>query len=163
MKAGARIHRGVVWSVAADGSEAEAGLKIGDRIVEVDGSTEIDWDSLVGPAGDIVQLKVQRGEELISLSYVRRDVRTGTFGDFGLFDLIWDKEGALWLCESDGAIVRFRPPDTWELVEEDSEIHFGLYPRFGQSADGSIWVGTHDKQEGLMRFDGRAWEEVRRH
>ncbi len=60
-RAGAAAEGGVVSSVDADGPAARAGLRVGDRVLLINGqpAADVDW-RFSGPAGEVLALTVER-------------------------------------------------------------------------------------------------------
>ena len=82
-----QVENGIaILEVNPDGSAKEAGMQVGDVIIEVDGinivgkSTEEVTSMVRGEAGTSVVMKVLRGEEEVTLTVVRRLVGVETVG-----------------------------------------------------------------------------------
>jgi len=148
----------VVCAVAAGGPGEAAGLKVGDRILALEGQATFQQNLLNGPVGTSVRLTVQR-EGLkgpFDVTVTRRQVE-GTIRDFQIMSVFEDREGKIWLgtwLGGGGGVVRFDPAG-------DSSSAWRFYPgsgwgRVAQTPDGTIW----SLGRGVNRFDGKTWTNI---
>ncbi len=169
--------RGIIIGLASGGPGEAAGLKLGDRILTVDGiapgRASRALRALFGPAGAPVRLTVQREgrAEPFELTLTRERVE-GAFRVFGVSDVYEDREGVMWLGLSErsegGEIVRCDirgtgsdAAEAWRLYTEEDGLDIGFRPRILQTRDGTIWTVFGHGLKGVNRFDGEHWTTFR--
>ncbi len=161
--------QGLIWALASGGREEAAGIRLGDRIIAVDGEPEVSMDRLNGPAGSSVTLTVQREgrSEPFEVAVTREQVE-GTYRNFWVYDVYEDREGAMWFGVEQGGIVRYdirraESDDTtaWQLYTEKDGLDIGRWPRILQTRDGTIWTVSRHGLRGVNRFDGKGWTTFR--
>ncbi len=166
---GVRANRGLIFDLAPGGPGEAAGLKVGDRILTVDGIVTgaglRAGRALRGPAGAPVTLTVQREgrAEPFELSITRERVE-GAFRVFSVGDVYEDREGAMWFGVFGGEIVRYDirgtesdAAEAWRLYTEEDGLDIGWGLRILQTRDGVIWTVSDHAAKGVNRFDGKTW------
>ena len=165
-----------IVKLVSGGPGENAGLKVGDRILKIDG-TEPRGRALFGPVGTSVRLTVQRESQTVPLEVpVIREQIAESFRDFPVFDVFEDLQGSIWFGLSHGDIVRYHPEsrsgkdsensfpsgrNKWKLYIEDDGLDIGPYPRIAQTPDGSIWTFSTATKRGLNRFQDGFWINIR--
>jgi len=162
----------VIWRLASGGPGEVAGLKVGDRIVAVDGQPDVSPGRLNGPASTSVRLTIQREgrPEPFEVTVTRRRVE-GTYRSFLVYDVYEDRDGAIWFGSVGGEVVRYTPltqdsglgtqDSQWRLYTEKDGLDIGFGPRIVQTRDGIIWTVSGNAYHGVNRFDGRRWTHFR--
>ncbi len=168
---GVRAVGGIIYGLAPGGPGEAAGLKLGDRILTVDGNAPGPTSrALFGSADAPVRLTVQREgrAEPFELSVTRERVE-GAFRVFPVFDVYEDREGVMWfglggLRPADGEIVRCDirrtgsdAAEAWRLYTEEDGLDIGFRPHILQTRDGVIWTVSKHALKGVNRFDGKTW------
>ncbi len=166
--------RAIIYGLAPGGPGEAAGLKLGDRILTVDGiapgAGSRALRALFGPAGAPLRLTVQREgrDEPFELTVTRERVE-GAFRTFWVFDVYEDREGVMWfgLMErgsAGGEIVRCDirrtgsdAAEAWRLYTEEDGLGIARYPHIAQTQDGTIWTVSGGSRKGVNRFDGKTW------
>ena len=162
---GAWRSSGIICALAPGGPAEAAGLKLGDRLLTVDGRPPPQM-RLSGPAGTQVKLTVAREgrPDTLHLTVTREKV-PGTFHLFSVYALCESQEGEIWFGVEGGEIVRYSPrtPDAeaWRLFTSADGLGVGYRPQIAQAPDGTIWVASVDERHGVNRFDGRTWTHFR--
>jgi hypothetical protein len=160
----------VIWTLASGGPGELAGLKVGDRILQVDGNLPL-FRQVLGPAGTSVRLAIQREgvAEPFEIT-VRREQVEGSYREFPVWEILEDREGAIWFGLSrflqGGEIVRYdihrpRSDDAWQLYTEKDSLIIGYRPRITQTSDGDMWMVSDSSYGGVNRFDGKTWTSFR--
>ena len=167
----------IVWALTPGGPGDQAGLKVGDRIVAVDGQTGVGQILLDGPADTSVRLTVQRKNRLdpFEVIVIRKQVE-GTYRYFGIYEVYEDRDGAIWFGlvgvtgtgRDGGEIVRYDIRNTqgddaraWRLYTERDGLDIGSGPHITQTRDGVIWTVSENSFHGVNRFDGKTWTHFR--
>ncbi len=165
--------RGIIYGLAPGGPGEAAGLKLGDRILTVDGNAPGNTSRvLFGPAGAPVRLTLQREgrADPFELSVTRERVE-GAFREFWVWDVYEDREGVMWFglgAREGGGIVRCDIRGTesdaaaaWRLYTEEDGLGITRYPRIAQTRDRTIWTVSANGLKGVNRFDGKSWTTFR--
>ena len=151
----------VVWTVSSGSPGDIAGLRVGDRIVAVDGKTDISQSSLAGEAGTEVQLRVQRaGAALPYEVTVSREEVTGAFRSFRIYDVHEGRDGSMWFGLPEGEIVRWDPSGgqtSWRLFTEAGGLDADSQPRILHTRDGTVWAVSAPARSNVNRYDGKTW------
>ncbi len=168
---GVRAVRGIIFGLAPGGPGEAAGLKVGDRILTVDGNAPGRTSrALFGSAGAPVTLTVQREgrAEPFEVNVTRERVE-GAFRVFRVWDVYEDREGVMWFglgesVSAGGEIVRCDirrtgsdAAEAWRLYTEEDGLDIGGRPRILQTRDGVIWTVSWHGLKGVNRFDGKSW------
>ncbi len=162
--------RGTIYGLAPGGPGEAAALKVGDRILTVDGiAPGAASRALFGPAGAPITLTVQREgrAEPFEVTVTRERVE-GAFRVFRVWDVYEDREGVMWFGLGEvvvgGEIVRWDirktesdAAEAWRLYTEEDGLDIGSYPRILQTRDGVIWTVSGSAFKGVNRFDGKTW------
>ncbi len=157
--------RATVLDLAPGGAGEKVGLRVGDRILAIDGVPRLrGW---LGPEGTPATLTVQRqgGDESFEVAVVRERVE-GIRQHFQVFDVYEDRDGAMWFGLRSGEIVRCdirkaESPDAWRLYAEADGLDIGRWPRILQTQDGTVWTTSEYSGAGMNRFDGKSWTSFR--
>ncbi|WP_075083214.1 sensor histidine kinase [Mariniblastus fucicola] len=56
--------------------------------------------------------------------------------------LLVDRQGVLWAPIGNGIVLR-RENETWSELEKEDGVPFNIVTRIAESADGTIWLGSH--------------------
>ena len=159
---------GIVRVLASGGPGEVAGLKVGDRILAVDGQPEA-AQILEGSAGASAKLTVQRKgrPDPFEVTVARGQVK-GTFRDFSVFDVYEDREGTIWFGLSSGIsarggeIVRYTPStgsgqpspeDDWQLYTAADGLNTSYGPHIARTRDGVIWTVAEEGNGIVNRLD----------
>ena len=156
---GAFAFRRVVNALADGGPADAAGIKLGDRIVAIEGDSSGDLGQL-NRIGTPVQLSVERmgASDPFEVTVVPAEVVGGTLSRFVGGGVYEDSEGNLWFANA-GAVVRYSNTSTWQLYKaEDWDGRGG--GRVLRTRDGMIWVASGGTRP-LRRFDGESWKSIR--
>ncbi len=171
---GVRAVGGIIYGLAPGGPGETTGLKVGDRILTVDGNAPRSVSrALSGPVGTPVTLTVQREgrAEPFELTVTRERVE-GAFRVFPVWDVYEDREGMMWFGLGEryegGEIVRCDirgtesdAAEAWRLYTEEDGLDIGRSPRILQTRDGVIWTVSGGGLKGGNRFDGKSWTTFR--
>ena len=158
-------HGSVPWVVAgiADGSPAfRAGLRLGDRVLAVDGT--LVPRSMTGVNGASVELTVVRRAtgDTTDIQLAHEDL-SGGFAPCPVFDLFEDDENHLWMGLYSGSLVTSIgiPGDNrgWRLFTAQDGLEQGEEPRIAQ-AHGDVWAVSNDAYHGVNRYHDGAWSVV---
>ena len=160
-----------IWAKAAGGPGEAAGLRVGDRILAVDGQSRGIQERLDGAAGSRMRLTVQREgrPESFDVTVTRAPVGGG-FRDFWIYDVSEDRDGAMWFGLSyvpeGGEILRYdvrwpHDADAWRLYDADDGLSMGYRQRMVQTQDGAMWTVSDVPHKGMNRFDGTSWANLR--
>lgn len=154
----------LVYGLAKEGPAALAGLRVGDRILSVDGATAgVDLVSaLEGSSNSRAVLTIRRGEQAEPkiLSFVRTPHIPGGFQHFNVYDIFEAADGVIWMGLFDGDIVRFshsKRQDVWHRFTERDGLDIGEEPRIGQGSDGRIMTISNTALGGVNFYDGKSW------
>jgi len=163
----------VVWDVAPNGPAAESGVKVGDRVLSVDGKRIFGRGSgakqsrLDGPEGTAALLEIRRPglDEPLAVSLVRRRVEGVTL-DFHVHEACEASDGRLWFGLRSGQILEFDPrePDperAWTRFDENDGLELDVQPRIAHTRGGGIWAVSNNRGSGVNRFDGKRWTHTR--
>ena len=167
----------IILKLAPGGPGEAAGLRVGDRILRIDGiQPTAPSAALAGKPGTHVTLTVQRKDvpSTFDVAITRMAFGLegtpgqGTFGRFSAYSICEDREGSLWFGLDWGGIVRYNilgiQPESvseWRLYTEEDGLDLGYRPRIFQSRDGMIWACSQDSRRGLNWFDGQTWQYIR--
>ena len=169
---GALVGERVVFAVAEGGPADAAGIKLGDRIVAIEGDSASnhelsvveswvrDW-SRVDSIGTSVRLTVERVgvSDPFEVTVMPTEVVGGKVSKFVGGGVYEDREGNLWFANG-VAVVRYSTKSTWQLyTSEDWTGRGGA--RVLQTRDGLIWVASRAGTQPLRRFDGDSWSSIR--
>jgi len=160
----ARMTEGAAFVVdlAAGSPGAEAGLQVGDRIVAVDGQSEMIANRLDGAEGTSIRLSVQRAEHSapIDITIFRKKL-ADSFRSFPVYDVYEDKDGVMWFGLDSVELLRFDRREegdaAWRLFTESDGLDTGFGPRTIQTRDGTLWTVSIANRGGVNRFDGQSW------
>jgi len=165
----------VIYTLTPGGPGEAAGLKVGDRILAVNGDSS-GLGQTVGPPGVVVRLTVQRKGHSKPLEVtVTRAKITGTYRSFGVYDVFEDRDGAIWFGLFQGEIIRCDPSTSsgqgirntrageaaWQLYTEKDGLDIDYGPRIIQTRDGVIWTVSYDIRGGVNRLDRKGWMHFR--
>jgi hypothetical protein len=168
----------VIGALAPGGPGELAGLKVGDRIIAMDGQPTVRPLSLWGPAGAPVRLTIRREgrPEPFEVTLVRRQVK-GIFREFWVYDIYEDRDGVFWFGLYSGEVVCYdirrnqaENPTLWRLYTKEEGLYVSYGPRIAQTRDGVIWkVSGESIYGGVNRFDpstllragGKTWTHFR--
>ena len=160
-----------IYALAPGGSGEAAGLKVGDRIVALNGQpvTGAVAGALDGPAATTMSLTVQRqrDSEPFEVTLICEQVGE-SYRNFNVFDVCEGWDGAIWFGLYQGEIIRcdLRAPladeDAWSIFTEADGLEVGLRPRIAQTRDGSVWTISETITSGINRFDGKRWTSIPR-
>ena len=167
----------VVVRVEPGGPADRAGLKVGERVVTVDGrgvkealpglssrALSVSRVDILSPKGSRIRLWVDRGGGVSEVEVSPDSVRTTGHG-FELWSVFEDREGSLWFGYREGErdrellVSRF-DGQAWQAFRGGAP---GPRPRFCQNRDGVLWAIS---EEGLSRLDlpaqagGRRWASI---
>ncbi len=178
--AGVGVFRGLITELAPGGPGERAGLKLGDRVLEMDGKpfssqpldggdyTAASQAILAGPTGASVRLTVERKglPEPFAVSLTRKVV-DGAYPYFWLRDVYEDRDGAIWFGAYWGEIIRYdivgaQPGDAsaWQLYTEADGLECGIQTHILQTRDGTVWTVSQGGR-GVNRFDSKEWTTLR--
>jgi len=157
----------LILRAMTDSPAEQAGLRVGDRIVSINGDPE---GELSGPPGSTLTLTVERQGRagLVEARVVVGETKAWTYRDFDAYDVHEDREGVLWIGLGPGEIVRWDgrdrahdDPDAWRLYTSDDGLDAGTWgPRILQGRDGVVWVVWRN-EGGISRLTGGKWESFR--
>lgn len=163
---GARVTDGVVWALLDGGPAEEAGLKLGDRIVTINGDSGKDW-TRVDSIGTPVSVEVERVgvPESFEITVIPAEVE-GTYRWLNSHDVGEDQNENLWCTMQRGHVIRYGsrgyPSDpAWRLYTSEDVAPDLWRNRMLQTRDGVIWVTTPGDNSPLKRFDGESWTSIR--
>jgi len=146
-----------VWAVAPGGPGAEAGLRVGDRLLSVNGQ-RVAWanDALTGAEGDTSRLRVRRegASNPVEMTVALRRAE-GTYREFPVYDVCEGRDGTMWFGLQNGEVVHYRPggAGAWRLYTNQDGMETGWGPHIAQPRDGAVWVVSDDGRRGVSRFD----------
>ena len=88
----------VVWKLAADGPGESAGLKLGDRIMTLNGQLpQLPHLELDGPGGPVKMVIIREGREDPFELVVPRGKMEGHSSGFSVSDICEDRNGSIWM------------------------------------------------------------------
>ena len=167
---GAQVADGAVWALLDGGPAEEAGLKLGDRIVTINGDSGKDW-ARVDSIRTAASVTVERVgvPEPFEVTVIPAEVK-GIYREFsgrGRFDrgdVYEDQDGNIWFALRSGYVARYGvrghpSAPAWHLYTAEDGLEIGRKSRIVQTRDGVIWVVKTNKP--LNRFDGESWTSVR--
>ncbi|MEQ9408949.1 MAG: PAS domain S-box protein [Fuerstiella sp.] len=154
----------IVIAMAADGPAAQAGLRIGDRIVAINGEDRptLFQRELDAKPGTTLDLAVERpGEDqLLRFSLVCEEL-SGEFEIFRPYAIAVDHQDDLWFGTRLGRLVSFRRDGDRQIISTNHTKQHGLesvaVPSLTATADGVAAVGRSSNSRALLQFDGRSW------
>jgi serine phosphatase RsbU (regulator of sigma subunit)/ligand-binding sensor domain-containing protein len=165
---GATIQKGYIWELFPKGPAETAGLKIGDRIISVNGNSEV--IDINKPAGTVLDLTVERKGSPFEIVVTTEKIE-GPWPHFRIHDVLEDQQGKMWFGLHQGEILYYDPTiaqnpnnrsegtqfeKAWRLDTQDKGLDSGVMPRLAQTTDGDIWVGYFGSGK-INRFDGQRW------
>lgn len=149
-----------------DSPAEKAGLKIGDRILMLDGEP-VNWlGGIGGPPGTRVQFTVQPRDQSkpIDVTVTRAKVK-GASNHLALSEIYEDRQGKIWFARKNGNVLCYDregrnegEPGTWHRYTEADGLDSGIR-QFYQTQDGTLWATTWDKNKGLNRYNPSAGEK----
>ena len=155
-----------VVAVASDAEAGRAGLRVGDRLLSINGGplSSFDWDDSTA----VLTILSVATTDTVEIAVERREIE-GTFPFLPVNDVFEERDGRFWFGLIWGGIVRFDPKtegrgdasQAWRLFGAADEMEEVWVPRVGQSSNGDIWVCTRDGGTPPSRYDGKRWQAVR--
>ncbi|MDP6777663.1 MAG: PDZ domain-containing protein, partial [Candidatus Latescibacteria bacterium] len=142
----------VIHTVLTGGPADAAGLRTGDRIMAIDGSST---GSLDIPAGTTATLTVEREGRAGSLEVtVTGKELKETYRDFWVYDAHEDREGLMWFGLRGGPICRYDPrkagkDDAWRLYTEADGLDLESGSRIHRTGDGTVWAASRSERSGI--------------
>lgn len=160
-------HGQTIISLAPDGPAARAGLRVGDRIVGVNGEDRLTLTQpeLDAAPGHALQLEVSRPgiETPFAVTLTCADV-TGTHETFRPYRIVEDRAGVIWFATRLGKLISYDPSGTAEPPWKHHTADFGLarvaVPSLAVTATGIAAVGRSTNTGALLRYDGHEWTSV---
>ena len=157
---------GIYQGSAAD----RAGVRVGDRILTVNGLPPEEGGQAA--AGTFLLTLERPGvAHPIDLSVQLAQVPAGSVRrEFSLEQVVEDGDGQMWLALLSGRVVSGDPATgIWQLHTSAAGLAVGAGPSLARSAEGSVWIGNWDPEQGLSTYrrsassDGKAghWESIR--
>ena len=151
----------LIWALAPDGPAVSGGLRIGDRILSVDGQSWAGWRQLEGPVGSALRLTVERPDQTESLNiHLTRASLKNDLLTFPVYDVYIDRQAGLWFGLEDGEIIHHPLQNTWTSYTEAQGLEIGYSPRILQTRDGTIWTVSGHGLKGINRFNGKTWTSL---
>ena len=158
-----------IRAVAPGSSAARADLRIGDRIMAMNGQAEVTQDRLDGPLDTEISLTVQREGNAPFDVVLRREKINGTYPSFWISDVYVDRAHRLWLglrlTSGGGAIARYAGQQaserasqaSWTLYTQEDCAQIGdgwQGGRFLEDQDGGLWYASYG---GVVRHADEKW------
>jgi serine phosphatase RsbU (regulator of sigma subunit)/ligand-binding sensor domain-containing protein len=159
---------GSVWKLAANGPAAKAGVRLGDRIISVNGRPDITSQVVDSRPGTTVQMTVVRegvrDSIQITMTTQEPDLEYRTFEPVSI---LLDRNGMLWAGLQDGGVVRFDEAGSdagldsaWTLFDETDGLDVGGGQRLLERQNGSILLRSDKNYHGINTFDGGTWTNL---
>jgi hypothetical protein len=166
---------GVVLQVLPRSPAQNAGLRVGDRILDVDGQRLSAFGFPYGEMGQTLKLKVMQkdatktSEVTVELGKVQM-----VTNKLSIYEVFKSQNGVMWFGLDEvrrgvfaGGILSYTPDQAgskgvWHLYTKMGSSKrggdgIGGSPRIGQSLDGTIWASSYWDDFAPVRFDGKKW------
>jgi len=165
---GISMNNGFILSVFPGGPAETAGLEVGDRIIAVDGNTEMLDTSK--PTGTVLKLTVKRNHSAspIEMAITTKKIE-GSSIHFWICNVFEDEQNRMWFGLNEGKILCYAPTigmvskrdsasgSAWQSYTEAEGLREGQTPQLAQTLDGDIWAVYHQGGGRVNRFDGQKW------
>ncbi|WP_372897422.1 ATP-binding protein [Stieleria sp.] len=164
---GQGVDKNTVIAVAENGPAARQGVRVGDRIVAIDGEARrtVFQRELEDEPGTRIQLSVlpKGGEEVLDLELVCESIE-GRYQRFRPIQIEDDGRGTVWFATRLGRILSLqRNQDGTEEWTHHTRVH-GLpviaMPSIVVTDRGIAGVGRNTATECLLRYDGDRWTVI---
>ena len=156
-------HPVTIWHVAENSPADSAGIVPGDLVMAVDQRREVQQRLFVGEEGSLVELQLFRPslKDTFTVSLVRKQV-PGWVRDWHVYDVMFCREGGVWLGLWDGQVVHFYPDapnPQWQMWSEKDGLPLQYGPRLYEDKNATIWRVTN-YGGGVYRFQDKKWSQV---
>lgn len=153
-----RLLRRTVISIGENSPARSASLRLGDRILAVNGRNNI-LDALKTKPGEKLTLSVERHStgQREEISFITSTSR-GAFLDPAMNAVMQDRHGAVWAGTVRGTLIM--SPDyggNWKTWTKSEAFPVESFPFPLETSDGSVWAFSAGRQGNANRYDGREW------
>lgn len=150
------IHASTVVSIGRN-SPAAGKIERGDRITAVNDETD-DWYSLLNqPAGETLKIRVQRGNEELSVTFVSGESRASCPSP-QMNAVMQDSQGRIWAGMTHGGLMMTADNgETWQKFGKSDGFWTDSRSFPLEAADGRIFVFSAGKENNVAIFDGQSW------
>ena len=155
-----RLFGDLVASVGPSGPAEQAGLRVGDRILSVNGDHQAIGSQLDQPPGAPVRLKIRRGQDDDPIS---QRIYTGESRDISkdpsCSSVLIDSQNQIWVAFDRGRLLMSSDSgQSWTPAkQEEQTLLLGIRPHLFEAQDGTIWCVSVGRRGTVARFDGRDW------
>jgi signal transduction histidine kinase/ligand-binding sensor domain-containing protein/DNA-binding response OmpR family regulator len=148
---GVHANSGIIWSVQPDGPGDRAGLRVGQRILDVNGVTDPAQENLESPSDTPISVTISTEEGPRTLEIVCAKV-PGVYRDFSIGSLTQATTDHLWLASIAGDLMRYAPEtDSWQLVMP-AMTTAGAQTSILAAEDGTVWTVTGIGTDPVRQF-----------
>lgn len=137
----------------------ESGLRVGDRILEVQGETEDLRNALHRDAGEQIALTVKRYDSDLPESISFQTTETSGAHPYpAMYSVMRDTQGRIW-CGAVGSRIFVTEDNgtSWRTWLKKDGLYVGKRPNAIELANHDILVISTQRNGGLSRFDGSNW------
>ncbi|WP_182865773.1 ATP-binding protein [Rhodopirellula sp. JC639] len=164
---GQAVGKNAIVAVAENGPAARAGIRVGDRIVGIDGEPRrsVYQRELEDSPGTPIRVKVLPcdSDQVVDLELQCESIE-GTYQRFRPLRIVVDHHGTVWFATRLGRIFSLRRDQsgtaTWTNHTRQHNLPVVAMPSIAATTKGVAAVGRNTATESLLRFDGIRWTVV---
>ena len=154
-----RLLNRTVISIGKDSPAWAASLRVGDRILSVNGQEDDVFGPLRTPPGKELTLLIERRAtgQHEEITFVTTDSR-GDFRDPSMCSVMQDSRGAIWAGVLRGTLIM--SPDNgenWKTWKRSAAFSAEAFPFPLETSDGSVWAFSAGRKGNANRYDGQNW------
>ncbi|MFT5366960.1 MAG: ligand-binding sensor domain-containing protein/GAF domain-containing protein [Candidatus Latescibacterota bacterium] len=150
----------VIQSTIPNGVADRAGLRPGDRLMNVKGR-----DFLQDIEDETILQVLRPGREQVFDVRIEPEEASGTFSSFSVFSLTLAHDGSLWVGLDTGEIAHLvfeaKQIRSARLYTDQAGFQPAISPRMLARKNGELWVISEAHSTGVLVFDSTAWREIR--
>lgn len=161
---GVVVIRNRVAVLSEDSPARAAGLRLGDRVLKINGRNAKTMDALRQTAGMRLELDIERIDtgKRETVSFVTANV-SGQFRSPSMESVLEDGTGRIWAGGLLGQLIMSADGgDSWGSWSTEDGMSEGRFRCATKADDGSIWVALSGQTDGVSRLHGDAWSHTNR-